>query len=75
MKQEQCFCDRCGRPICTPDERVQFEMPWKIKVKYVVTTIWFQKKSKQETCDFMHDLCDNCMVEFAEWWKGGKNKG
>lgn len=29
-------------------------------------------KNEQYTCDFMHDLCNDCMAEFVRWWKDGK---
>lgn len=73
MKEEMIRCDRCGNMILiTPGERVQHPTPWKIREKHIVTTIWFQKHSKQETCDFMHDLCNDCMADFVRWWKDGK---
>ncbi|MBR4352692.1 MAG: hypothetical protein IKQ01_06440 [Bacteroidales bacterium] len=69
MKNEQYICDRCGNPILiSPGEKVRKPTPWKLREKHIVTTIWFQKYSKLDTCDFMHDLCNDCMAEFVRWW-------
>ncbi len=69
MKNEQYICDRCGNPILiSPGETVKKPTPWKLREKHIVSTIWFQKYSKADTCDFMHDLCNDCMAEFVRWW-------
>lgn len=73
MKKEFLFCDRCGHPILiSPREKLEHPRPWKIREKHIITTIWFQICSKNETCDYMHELCNDCMTEFIDWWQKGK---
>ena len=76
MKTEQYICDRCGKPVLiTQKDKENFPRPWKMRVRHIFTTIWFQKRTKNETCDFMYDLCADCQNEFIDWWLKGKKDG
>lgn len=73
MKHEYLTCDRCGKPVLpSPELKEAFPRPWKIREKHIVTTIFFHKRSKVETCDLEHDLCNDCMADFVKWWNEGK---
>ena len=74
MKDERYLCDRCGAVIQNkPGMYVSQKSPWKIKEKWIDNTLIFHKFPFCQSYEKEQDVCTDCMVEFMDWWKAGKD--